>query len=159
MKNKSVIKNDENKTQNKEIKNLKKDKVKNNSLFNKNNRSNKEESKYSKDKNFPNLSQKENRLKSSKLKNPYKLSYSRNYNDYNQILTELTDINTSKINWALKLRKDELMNIIEEKGQNENKRKLRIASAKPTTRGLVLTSNFIEPKFYMEDLEKYRKKN
>ena len=53
MKNKSVIKNDENKTQNKEIKNLKKDKVKNNSLFNKNNRSNKEESKYSKDKNFP----------------------------------------------------------------------------------------------------------
>ena len=49
MKNKSVLKNEENKTQNKEIKNLKKDKIKNNSLFNKNNknnRSNKEESKY-----------------------------------------------------------------------------------------------------------------
>ena len=48
MKNKSVLKNEENKTQNKEIKNLKKDKIKNNSLFNKNNknnRSNKEESK------------------------------------------------------------------------------------------------------------------
>ena len=158
MKNKTLIKNEENKTQNKEINNLKKDKIMNNTLFNKNNRSKKEESKLSKDKNIPNLSLKENRLKSSRLKNPYKLTYSRNYNDYNQILTELTDINTSKINWALKLRKDELMNIIEEKGQNENKRKLRIASAKPTTRGLVLTSNFIEPKFYMEDLEKYKKK-
>jgi len=158
MKNKTLIKNEENKAQNKEINNLKKDKIMNNTLFNKNNRSKKEESKLSKDKNIPNLSLKENRLKSSRLKNPYKLSYSRNYNDYNQILTELTDINTSKINWALKLRKDELMNIVEEKGPNENKHKLRIASAKPATRGLVLTSNFLEPKFYMEDLEKYRKK-
>ena len=158
MKNKSLSKNEENKTQNKEINNLKKDKKMNNTLFNKNNRSKKEESKFSKDKNNPNLSQKENRLKSSRLKNPYKLTYSRNYNDYKQILTELTDINTSKINWALKLRKDELMKIVEEKGQNENKHKLRIASAKPASRGLVLTSNFLEPKFYMEDLEKYRKK-
>ena len=57
----------------------------------------KEESKYNNDIKNPNKSQNEIRLKSSKLKNPYKLSYSRNYNDYKQILTELTDINTSKI--------------------------------------------------------------
>ena len=161
MKNISLGKNKEKKVKSKEVKNQKKDEIKGTSLFNKNYRPKKEESKYNNDIKNPNKSQNEIRLKSSKLKNPYKLSYSRNYNDYKQILTELTDINTSKINWAIRLRKDQLMNKMEEKNINDakNKRKLRIASsAKPATRGLALTSHFLEPKFYMEDLEKFRKK-
>ena len=160
MKNKPLDKNEENKKHSRQLKIQKNNKIINHTLFNKSNRSKKEESKHATDNKNQNQTQNEIRLKSSKLKIPYKLSYSRNYNDYKQILTELTDINISKINWAIKLRKDQLMNKMEEKKNiKKDTPKIRIASStKPATRGLVLTSNFKEPKFYMEDLEKFRKK-
>ena len=155
MKNKIINKNPKNKSQ---VKIFQKDRLKNYTFFNKDNRSNKEESKISKDLKDQILSKKDMRLKTSRQKNPYKLLYSRNFNDYKQILTELTDINTSKINWAIKLRKDFMDKMIEKKEKNNNKKPRNASSAKPVMRGLVLTSNFIEPKFYMDDLEKFRLK-
>ena len=126
-------------------------------LFNKNFIPKKEESKLVKDSiKFT----KDFRIKTSRPKNPFKITYSRNFNDYKQIFTELTDINKSKINWAIKLRKDQIINLIEKTKNEENKKKERnLSSAKTTVRkGLILTSNFIEPKFYMDDLEKYKLK-
>ena len=153
-------KNDKNKAFKREFKNLKKDGIKNNTLFNRKSFVKKEEYKSNSQIKEPNQDNKKFRLKTARPINPFKLSSSRNYNDYKQILQELTDINTSKINWAMKLRKDQLMNLMSERDQKDlNKKKLRnISSAKPGTKGLVLTSNFIEPRFYMDDLEKYRKK-
>lgn len=157
MKTKSLKKFEENKNQ----ENLKKERVKNKTFFNKNNIPKKEVPKYIKgvfDHN-QNQSQKEFRIKTSRPKNPYKLSYSRNFNDYKQILTELTDINTSKINWAIKLRKEQMIIPKEIKEKNEIKKGRHVSSAKPIIkRGLILTSNFIEPKFYIDDLEKYKLK-
>ena len=154
MKNKNPSKNESKKETLIESKNTTK---KNTTFFNKNFFPKKEESKFGKDLNkFP----KDIRAKTSRPKNPYKLSYSRNFNDYKQIFTEFADINQSKINWAIKLRKEKIMNVLEKGKIEENKNKIRnIASAKPGTRGLILTSNFIEPKFYMDDLEKYKQKN
>ena len=126
-----------------------------------------EDSKINKETKASYLSQKETRIKSSLLKHP-NISLSRNFNDYNQILTDLTDINKSKISWAIKLRQPNIP--ISSKNQSNNflkinkkeiisKKDRNISSAKPATKGLILTSNFIEPKFYMEDLDKYKKKN
>ena len=162
MKNKIQNKNAKNKEYRKIEKNSK---PKNYTLFNKSNHVKKEETKNSNNKDIKGQIKinKEIRLKSSRPNYPYKINNSRNFNDYRQILTELTDINKSKINWALKLRKNQLINLLEKKisqsQENPNKRKIRnISSAKPATRGLVLTSNFIEPKFYLDDLEKFKSK-
>ena len=146
-----------NKFQKEDQKEIKNTNPKNATFFNKKFLSKKEESKLSKD---LNKFQKESRAKTSRPKNPYKISYSRNFNDYKQILTELRDTNTSKINWAIKLRKEQIMNVLDKNKNQESKdRNRNAASAKPSTKGLILTSNFIEPKFYMDDLEKFRQKN
>ena len=146
-----------NKFQKETLKEIKNTNPKNATVFNKNFLSKKEESKLSKD---LNKFQKESRAKTSRPKNPYKISYSRNFNDYKQILTELRDTNTSKINWAIKLRKEQIMSVLDKNKNEESKdRNRNAASAKPSTKGLILTSNFIEPKFYMDDLEKFRQKN
>ena len=157
MNNKTFTKIEKNKTPKRELKNLKKDGIKN--LFNKSNKIKQEEYKSIGEIKKLNENDKKLRLKSARVYNPFKLSYSRNYNDYKQILKELTDINTSKINWAMKLRKDQLISLMKEKEiKSKNKNLKNIQSAKPATKGLILTSNFIEPKFYMDDLEKFRKK-
>ena len=156
MKNITLNKNLKNKMQEK---NKTKEKINNNTIFNKNSHSKKEESKLGQETKEENKSPNLFRLKTSRPKNPYKISYSRNFNDYKQILTELTDINNSKISWAIKLRKELIKDIEENKAKEDNIKKIRnISSAKPVRRGLILTSNFIEPRFYMDDLEKYRKK-
>ena len=158
MKNKFLNKNAKNKDYKKIEKNPK---PKNYTLFNKSNRFKKEETKNSNIKNIKGQIKinKEIRLKTSKPKYPCKIAYSRNFNDYRQILTELTDINESKINWVTKLRKNQLINLLDQSQENQNKKKIRnISSAKPATRGLVLTSNFLEPKFYLDDLEKFKSK-
>ena len=144
------------------------------SLFNKKTKTKikNEESKLNKETKVSFLTPKNSRIQSSIIKHPQKisLSLSRNYNDYNQILTELTDINKSKILWAIKLRQpisntSNQINYLKI-NQKDNlklnpKKNIRnISSAKPPiSKGLVLTSNFIEPKFYMEDLDKYKLKN
>ena len=157
MNNKAFTKIEKNKTPKRELKNLKKDGIKN--LFNKSNKIKQEEYKSIGEIKKLNENDKKLRLKSARVYNPFKISYSRNYNDYKQILKELTDINTSKINWAMKLRKDQLISLMKEKEiKSKNKNLKNIQSAKPATKGLILTSNFIEPKFYMDDLEKFRKK-
>ena len=127
-----------------------------NNLFNKSNHPKQEEAKNNKEGKDSKKQRTDQRIKTSRSKHPYKLSYSRNFNDYKQILTELTDINTSKVNWAIKLRKDQLIKILDDNPKNNKVRK--ISSAKPSIKGLKLTSNFIEPKFYMDDLEKYKLK-
>ena len=149
-------------------KNMKNNKTNTSStLFNRKALTKIEDSKINKETKASYLSQKETRLKSSLLKHP-NISLSRNFNDYNQILTDLTDINKSKISWAIKLRQPNIP--ISSKNQSNNflkinkkeiisKKDRNISSAKPATKGLILTSNFIEPKFYMEDLDKYKKKN
>ena len=149
-------------------KNMKNNKTNTSStLFNRKALTKIEDSKINKETKASYLSQKETRIKSSLLKHP-NISLSRNFNDYNQILTDLTDINKSKISWAIKLRQPNIP--ISSKNQSNNflkinkkeiisKKDRNISSAKPATKGLILTSNFIEPKFYMEDLDKYKKKN
>ena len=52
------------------------------------------------------------------LKSSSNISLSRNFNDYNQILTDLTDINKSKISWAIKLRQPNIP--ISSKNQSNN---------------------------------------
>ena len=148
-------------------KNMKNNKTNTSStLFNRKALTKIEDSKINKETKASYLSQKETRIKSSLLKHP-NISLSRNFNDYNQILTDLTDINKSKISWAIKLRQPNIP--ISSKNQSNNflkinkkeiisKKDRNISSAKPATKGLILTSNFIEPKFYMEDLDKYKKK-
>ena len=153
MKNKSQSKNEPKKENQKELKNITQ---RNTTFFKKNYHIKKEESKLGKD---LNKYQKDTRAKTSRPKNPYKISYSRNFNDYKQIFTELADINQSKINWAIKLRKEQIINVLEKNKNKENKKTRNVTSATPGTRGLILTSNFIEPKFYMDDLEKYKQKN
>ena len=127
-----------------------------NNLFNKSNHPKQEEAKNNKEGKDSKKQRTDQRIKTSRSKHHYKLSYSRNFNDYKQILTELTDINTSKVNWAIKLRKDQLIKVLDDNPKNNKVRK--ISSAKPSIKGLKLTSNFIEPKFYMDDLEKYKLK-
>ena len=145
-------------------KNPKNNRANTSTLFNRKLHTKEEESKINKDTKSSILIPKETRVKSSILKHPQKISLSRNYNDYHQILTELTDINKSKINWAIKLRQPSTplprhnFSKIKNNSSIQNKNRI-ISSAKPTPKGLVLTANFIEPKFYMEDLDKYKKKN
>ena len=91
-------KNDKNKTFKREFKNLKKDGIKNNTLFNRKSFVKKEEYKSNSQIKEQNQDNKKFRLKTARPINPFKLSSGRNYNDYKQILQELTYINTSKIN-------------------------------------------------------------
>ena len=105
MKNINQSKNESRKETQKESKNTTK---KNTTFFNKNFLPKKEESKLGKE---LNKFQRDTRAKTSRPKYPYKISYSRNFNDYKQIFTDLADINQSKINWAIKLRKEKIMNV------------------------------------------------
>ena len=162
MKNKIQNKNAKNKGYKKLENNPK---AKNQTFFNKSIHPKKEETKNINNKDIKAQIKLKNeiRVKSSRSIYSYKLNFSRNFNDYRQILTELTDINNAKINWAIKLRKDQLINILDKKiaqsQENPNKNEIRkLSSAKPATRGLILTSNFKEPKFYIDDLEKFKSK-
>ena len=80
-----------------------------------------------------------------------------NYNDYQQLLTEYTNINEGSISWATQLRENR--NLTQKNNSPKNKNILnykKLAKEKP--KGIILTEKFNEPTFYVQDLEKYKTK-
>ena len=83
------------------------------------------------------------------------LIYNRNLNDYNQFLTEYTNTHNGNLSWAIKLREDPKKTYETPKKDKTLKIKIKLSS-KVKNKGIALTDNFKEPKFYIEDLEKYK---
>ena len=98
----------------------------------------------------------------TKFKSQNVSSYNRNINDYIQFLTEYTNTPNGNLSWATKLRENS--NIINNRSpKKEHFRKIRNINsakekAKVSKKGISLTNNFKEPKFYADDLEKYKLK-
>ena len=85
------------------------------------------------------------------------LKYNRNYNDYHQFLTEYSNSHNGNLSWAIKLRENQNKKHETPKKDKIIKNKIKLIS-KEKTKGISLTTNFKEPKFYIEDLEKYKLK-
>lgn len=127
-----------------------------------------------KDKNKDNfdLTNKEIKLKQAKDKKEtskleYNLFYNRNINDYKMFITEYTNTHNGNLSWAIKLRADQNKNLkmsepTSKKGLSKSKiipKNKESKSNKKTIekkKGITLTESFNEPKFYNEDLEKYK---
>ena len=85
------------------------------------------------------------------------LKYNRNYNDYHQFLTEFTNTHNGNLSWAIHLRENSNIKYKTPKKDKIIKIKTKVSS-KDKNKGIALTENFKEPKFYIEDLEKYKLK-
>ena len=126
-----------------------------------------------KDKNEDNyyLTNKEVKIKQNKEKKEipkiqYNLFYNRNINDYQMFITEYTNTHNGNLSWAIKLRANQNKNILTEpsskKSSSKNKKTTKTKSSKSNEKtiekpkGITLTESFNEPKFYNEDLEKYK---
>ena len=117
------------------------------------------------------LTNKEVKIKQTKEKKDmpkiqYNLFYNRNINDYQMFITEYTNIHKGNLSWAIKLRANQNKNILTEpsskKSSSKNKKATKTKSSKSNEKtiekpkGITLTESFNEPKFYNEDLEKYK---
>ena len=91
-----------------------------------------------------------------KLKIPNNLLYNRNINDYQQILTEYTNTHNGNLSWAKSLR--DSINLINRSPMKDKFMKSKNKNSSDKYKGITLTENFKEPKFYIEDLDKYKKK-
>ena len=133
-----------------------------------------------KDKNKDNfdLTNKEFKLKQTKEKKDkkdsaniqYNLFYNRNINDYKMFITEYTNTHNGNLAWAIKLRANQNKNILtgppskkvlsKKKITSKNKNNKNNSNSNTKTiekqKGITLTESFNEPKFYNEDLEKYK---
>ena len=117
------------------------------------------------------LTNKEVKIKQTKEKKDmpkiqYNLFYNRNINDYQMFITEYTNTHKGNLSWAIKLRANQNKNILTEpsskKSSSKNKKTTKTKSSKSNEKtiekpkGITLTESFNEPKFYNEDLEKYK---
>ena len=126
-----------------------------------------------KDKNKDNfdLTNKEVKIKQNKDKKDntnvqYNLFYNRNINDYKMFITEYTNTHNGNLSWAIKLRANQNKNILNEPPSKRGLSKSKIISKTKSSKsnaktiekqkGINLTESFNEPKFYNEDLEKYK---
>jgi hypothetical protein len=81
-------------------------------------------------------------------------------------ITEYTNTHNGNLSWAIKLRANQNKNILTEpsskKSSSKNKKATKTKSSKSNEKtiekpkGITLTESFNEPKFYNEDLEKYK---
>ena len=100
--------------------------------------------------------------KNQKFKSQNISSYTRNMNDYIQFLTEYANTPNGNLSWASKLR--ESTNISNNKSPKKeifrkiNNNNTANEKTKEKKKGIYLTENFKEPKFYADDLEKYKLK-
>lgn len=109
---------------------------------------------------------KQNKDKKDNTKLQYNLFYNRNINDYQMFITEYTNTHNGNLSWAIKLRANQNRNMQTEptskKSASKKKTifKNKISKSNKKTiekpKGITLTESFNEPKFYNEDLEKYK---
>ena len=95
----------------------------------------------------------------AKFNHPYILVYDRNFHDYEQLLTDFTNTHKGNLYWAIKLRANKKgLNVPNKNSKNKNIKSQNInnKNSKEKPKGLNLTQNFKEPKFYNEDLEKFK---
>ena len=98
------------------------------------------------------------RLNKAKKKISRNLLQNRNINDYYQFITDYTNPNKGNLSWAINLRESNKKKIIASPikvSSTENNEK---NYSHEKIKGLRLTTNFKEPKFYFDDLEKYKLK-
>ena len=97
------------------------------------------------------------KLNKKKKRVPNNLLHNRNINDYYQFVTDYNNPNNGNLSWATKLRQsNKVLNetpIKVTSTRNDNKN-----FSHEKMKGLSLTQNFKEPKFYVEDFEKYKLK-